>query len=488
MASQTQCRTCLDHSLLIAAIRITRVATLLFMFCYSASALAGDGTGRRPASPACQFSDQQFDPATDVHALDEYREAIGQLLKQEKFDVLDCLADNARNGKTRFSGGGWKLRNIYIGLEEPQPGHPTQIDWRQHFELIERWKHKNESSMTAKIALAESYISYGWDARGDGYSGDVSNSGWKLFNDRVARAKAVLDGYSSFANKCPDWYLAMLLVAQGQGWDVARLHSLLQKAVAFEPDYQYYYRTYATLVQAKWFGKEGDAAQFAEDSANNTGGKAGDLLYFEIADGILCGCRDPEFPHFSWPPLQKGFAAIEKQYGPSLRNLNAFALMASKANDWVAADPAFKRIADGWDKEVWLTEDWFKQNRDTAAKAAPIQAQARDTRKAAETNLQTPDGPAYQKDVEQKMVAIEQTCLKDFGSEAHKAELLLRIGSDGAAENVRTERQPDRFAYCIMGSLYQSFIRKEKTSSPPPHATYWVILDVDPAALAASSK
>jgi hypothetical protein len=49
-----------------------------------------------------------------------------QLLGEEKFEELDCLADTARSGKTRFPGGSWKLRNIYIGLDSPSPVIPQR--------------------------------------------------------------------------------------------------------------------------------------------------------------------------------------------------------------------------------------------------------------------------------------------------------------------------------------------------------------------------
>ena len=101
------------------AIPISGVAMLLLLLAHSASA---DSTGAKgqAASGPCAFSDAEFDPATNVHALDDYRDAIAQLLKPEKFADLDCLADAARAGKTRFSGGSWKLDNIYFGLRVAQ--------------------------------------------------------------------------------------------------------------------------------------------------------------------------------------------------------------------------------------------------------------------------------------------------------------------------------------------------------------------------------
>jgi hypothetical protein len=362
----------LTYRRLTVAGRVASAILFLFVLFHGVSAAASDSKGQVSVSP-CGFSDDEFDTATDVRALDEYRDAVAQLLKQEKFAELDCIADAARASKARFSGGGWKLRNIYLGLESPRPGHPTHEDWIKHLELVERWVHQTPYSVAAPIARCESYTSYAWDARGDGMSDSVSESGWKLFAEHLEKAKAILDSHASLADKCPDWYVAMQNVALGQSWDRSRATALLQKAIEFEPRYQYYYRIYANYLLPKWNGEDGDASRFAEESANRVGGEAGEALYFQIAEVIVCGCQEPEFTHFSWPRLQSGFAASEKKFGVSLLLVNSFALMASNSSDWVAADAAFKRIGDNWSQDKWNTEAWFKQNRDTAAQAAPMQ-------------------------------------------------------------------------------------------------------------------
>jgi hypothetical protein len=487
MSSRSRLLIRLDRHLLSAAVRVAAIATLLLTFSHAAHAAATDEKGPS-ASPPCGFSDAEFDTTTDVRALEEYRDAIAQLLKQEKFAELDCLADATRTGKTRFPGGAWKLRNIYGGLETPRPGHPTEEDWRQHLDLVERWMSRNPHSITATIALSESYTNYGWSARGDGFADSVSESGWKLLGERLAKAKAILDEHAALATKCPEWYVAMQKVVEGQSWPRAQAEDLLQRAIAFEPDFQYYYRTYGSYLLPKWNGQDGDATRFAEDTANRVGGEAGDILYFQIAEAIVCGCQEQEFDHFSWPRLQSGFAAFEKKYGVSMLSVNSFALMAVKSQDWVAADAAFKRIGDNWSEDKWSTEAFFKQNRDTAAQAAPMQIRARAHRKEAEANMQTPEGAAYRKDLEQKLAAFEDSCVKESNGDQHKFELFVQVGKDGSATNAETQQRPDTFGVCMLRALYLSYTRKETPFSTPPRAAYWVVLEVDPATLAASAK
>jgi len=101
---------------------------------------------------------------------------------------------------------------------------------------------------------------------------------------------------------------------------------------------------------------------------------------------------------------------LEKQYGASLTNLNLLALMATKNNDSVVADAAFKRIGDNWDPDAWSNEAFFNQNKAIAAQFAQIQARSRALVDEAAVNLQNPGGVQYQKDIEQSIAKWMQQC------------------------------------------------------------------------------
>jgi len=168
--------------------------------------------------------------------------------------------------------------------------------------------------------------------------------------------------------------------------------------------------------------------------------------------------------------------------------VNSFALMASKSGDWQVADPAFKRIGDNWKEELWTSEAWFKQNRDTAAGAAPMQAHARATRKQAEANMLTAEGQAYRKELEQVLAGYVQSCLKETNGDAHAFDFFVQVGKNGSAENAQTETPPDHVTVCLMRTLYLSYTSKQTPLPVPPQDGYWVLLKLDPAALASSAK
>src|SRR5262249_53560193 len=162
--------------------------------------------------------------------------AIDQAFQQEKFKELDCLADHFRANKDRFAGGQWKLRKLYNGVAD-QTTHATEEDWKLRLKRLQRWTQVNPQSATARIPLAEAYTNYAWAARGDGYTDTVSQSGWDLLGERMKKAREILEQNSNLKTKCPQWYLVMLQVAQGEGWDHRRAAALMQEAAAFEPTY-----------------------------------------------------------------------------------------------------------------------------------------------------------------------------------------------------------------------------------------------------------
>jgi len=220
-----------------------------------------------------------LDASTNVQAGPSYQATAGQMLKDRNFRQLDCLADGVRLRKERLAGGMWKLLLIYNALDSPvpYPMHATEKDWNAHLQRLRQWVSLRPTSVTARVALASSLVNYAWDARGDGFSETVSDSGWKLFNGRLTEAKQILDG-GALRDKCPEAYVVMQRVGLGQSWDAIRLRALFDEAVKTEPEYYYYYRIYAGSILPQWGGEEGGVAKFAQEAADGIGGERGNAL------------------------------------------------------------------------------------------------------------------------------------------------------------------------------------------------------------------
>ena len=410
---------------------------------------------------------------------------IARILKEEKFDELDCLADRARSSKEKFPGGMWKIHVLYESLYLPvqYPIHATQEDWSNLLQRLQRWVTARPKSVTARVALASAYLGYAWDARGAGYGNTVSDSGWKLFRERNAEAERILEETSALPTKCPEWYVAMLMVAQNQGWDTADARDLFEKATKFEPGYYYYARALAHYLLPKWSGEAGETEKFMQEIADRTGGDQGDILYFQVATQVICNCEGD--PNLSWERIEKGFESSEKQYGVSMLNLNLIAFLAfhnKYHHDAFVADKALTRIGEQWDEETWGRKEKFEWAKQWAAAGAPIAAKKRASEAAARANMQTPEGARYKVAFEKTYREFVQQCVHTEGSSvAHwegTIETLTSVGAKGTVEDISIDPM-GTIINCLRLKMRAFPQDKAMAFPPPPQAPYWVRLDLD---------
>jgi hypothetical protein len=426
------------------------------------------------------------DLSVDIRALNNFTDAIARILKEEKFAELDCLADHARSGKERLPGGLWRIQQMYEGLRQPvsYPVHATQEDWTHLLQRLQKWARVRPKSITARVALALAYLDYAHDARGSGYANTVSNSGWKLFEERTAEARRILEQASRLATKCPEWYVAMQVVSLNQSWSVAEARALFEEANKFESEYYIYARDLAYYLLPKWSGKAGDTEKFVQEIADRIGGDKGDILYFQVAAAsyVICGCDNN--PELSWDRIKRGFEASEKRYGVSMLNLNRIAYLASYfgERDPLYADKIFTRIGEQWDEKTWGSKEDYEKMKQWISAVAPIAVQQRAIEDAAKADEQTPEGARYKAAFERTYRELLQNCvLTDGGSVTQwegKFKTLTSLGANGAVE---------KFGIQSMGPVVTCLAKKLQTSQqqnatlfpPPPRAAYWVELRLD---------
>jgi hypothetical protein len=417
------------------------------------------------------------DASIDIHAVDTYSRTMYSLLKAGEFEKLDCLADAARAHKETFPGGLWKIHAVYADLVKP-PLHATEDDWTSLIDLLQRWVTARPGSITARVALAESYVGYAWQARGTGTGDTVSESGWKLFADRIAKAKQILDQASSLKTQCPEWYVAMQNVALGQSWKASDSRDLLERAVKFEPGYYYYYRLYAKSIMPQWGGEEGEVAQFLQKTADRIGGDAGDILYFRVAGILVCGCQSDQKLNLSWARILKGFDAVEKLDGPSQENLNRLAQMAVSFRDAVVAQKSFTRIGDQWSVDVWKDISSYESAKQWAKQAEPLMARTRAAEDSAQANLLAKGGKGYYSAFAEKVQTLMKPCMEGLaGSDLGEFELLIKVGKEGTIDEI-TGSGHSPLMSCL-GQKINDFRRSKEAVFPaPPQPDYWVRFDL----------
>jgi hypothetical protein len=470
----------LAFSIPLPTLRRSYSIPMFFLLLIAACGLASADVSK-PKPSACTLTDAEAaglngDAGTDVHAVSNYSKTVNDLLKAGKFKKLDCLADSVRSRKETFPGGMWKIHALYSGLAKP-PLHATEEDWNRHLKLLRLWLSMRPRSITARIALAESYVNYGADARGTGLADTVSESGWKLFKERTAKAKQILEQASSLSTKCPEWYFAMQSVAFSQEWEPTARQALLEKAVKFEPAYYYYYRMYANSLLPKWGGEEGEVAKFLRKASDQIGGDAGDILYFRVAGNLVCGCPTDLQLKLSWPRIQKGFAAVEKQNGASLENWNLLSRMAVSFGDPAVAGDAFARIGDQWSEDIWQHSSVFESAKNWAKQMEPSVARNRSAEESAEANLHTPEGQRFNAAFADQIHAWMQPCAEDLaGADLGYFELLIKVGKEGTIDEI-TGGGNSPFMSCLGHKITGFRTSKQTVFPPPPRPDYWVRYD-----------
>jgi hypothetical protein len=418
----------------------------------------------------------------NLHYLDHYQAAIRQHFEKEEFELLDKLAATARSTKARLPGGFWTIHIIYEPLMEPPQGtyKATDANFAAHIERLNRWVAQRPKSITARVALAGAYMNYAANARGGGYANTVSEDGWRLYAERSATAGKILVEAFELPEKCPEWYLEMqgMINAQDGGPEMER--AMFEKAVAFEPEYHYYYRVRADHLLPKWGGNEGDAAAFATEAADRLGGAKGDMIYYQIGSFLNCGCdNDRLLNGMSWPRIKKGYAKVEELYGVSLLNLNKMATMAAMAGDPEYAEGALATIGDNWVPETWRTRQYFDEVREWS-KGASVVKSIEAALKAADANLTTAEGRKFDGETGKTFAAKYSTAVADCQKNSGDPflipfDLLIQVGKGGAVEQVYSTLRT-HVSECLKPQV-------QKGQFPsPPQASYWVKIHLQPSA------
>ena len=425
--------------------------------------------GKKPMSPAAADLTatvaliQETDP-------EKYQEGVRLLLEQERFRVLDDVAQGERVNKTRFAGGEWKLWWFYNAIASPAgKGRGVVPDWNAYREKLTGWVGQAPESVTARVALAQGELLYGWELRGPGELGTIAQERFDRFTAQVKQAETILNGASELQVKCPEWYDVMMQVGRAKGWELQDLSTLLERAAAFEPGYFYVYQQMALTLTPKWRGREGDAEKFAEEQANKVGGKPGDILYWLIAESVMTNPELAKMPqHFVWSRALIGYQGLVEQYGASVARQNQIAFMAARFGDYMAADDFFLQVGDRWDAGTWGTQEYFDKVRTWARGSAGPFKKIIQAYKAVNENVATPEGARYDGQIAKEFGARYAREIAGCASQADAPKLLiLQVGKSGSVQQMLVVPETASDA-CVRPKL------EKANFSPPPKPEYWV--------------
>jgi hypothetical protein len=298
----------------------------------------------------------------------EYMAKIKEALLESDFAQLEKTAQQNRTERGLLRGGTWKINAFYNQSAGPMnSGEETDEGYQNEITRLNQWITAYPDSVTPRIALARLFTNYAFFARGEESADSVSESRWKLYNERNIAAEQYLLAAAHLKDRDAHWYEAMQQVAFQVGWDKTYALDLLNHAVAFEPSYYHYYREYADYLRPQWYGEPGEIAKYAEQASLQLHDPDASILYFRITSTLACNCEPQiaDLPGIDWPKFKSGYSDVTRLYGASNLNANRLAWVAFKVGDNVTAQQAFSSI-DHMEMGVWWGPHTFANARDWA--------------------------------------------------------------------------------------------------------------------------
>jgi hypothetical protein len=304
-----------------------------------------------------------FAQGVDLIMLDvaAYRRGVNADFKARNFEALEKSAADARAGKAEFGNGTWKIGNFYTALayREDDP----ESTWAILEQIHQEWREKFPDSITARVAHADFLVKYGWQARGTGYSNEVTEEAWRLLANRLASARKILEEAKSLPVKCPVLWQVLMEVAIGQSWSKQDFAKMFEEAKATELLYFPHDFVQARFLMVRWQGEPGDWEAAAEKEIDRPNGLGLEGYARVISDQR--GYYDDIFSETkaSWPKTRAGFDLLRKRYPDSAEILNTYCRLACIAGDKTHAKKLFDEIGDGVITYCWGERKRFFQLR-----------------------------------------------------------------------------------------------------------------------------
>jgi len=256
---------------------------------------------------------------------------VYNMLREGKFDELESQLTGLVESRQRIHDGNWAYSTIMYGFANVIEGREQ---WEPALERIRIWRTNAPRSRHAPLAEALYWKNYAWAARGTGFADMVSDKGWQLFRERVARARKILDESKSNTGDNPLWHSLDISLARDEGRPDAAQRAKYDDAVKREASFLSNYYAFATHLAPRWGGGIEQYRKFVDDAVARTRVTDGETLYARLYIVYAEIEFDRAFASLGipWTRMKAGFDDMMVRY-PSSWNVNLYAAYACQAND-----------------------------------------------------------------------------------------------------------------------------------------------------------
>jgi hypothetical protein len=300
------------------------------------------------------------------------RDRVRTLLKNRSFDELETIAAGYRQSRETFASGYVKLTGFYDAFSDNETVAPEE-----QIALIREWQRKKPKSITAAVAMALARVHIAWVMRGGGFSGTVSESGWRELATHLEAAQATLDANKAATGETAYWRARL----QTAGIRCEGLDAVVREVIRRAPRDRTVYTTGLTYVLPRWCGDHAAAHAFADAAARATASDWGDAMYSYLASALLEFEGETSFRAygFDWPRMQRGYRDLIRIWPKLFTSHHQFARMARVMGDRSIAAQLFARPELTWFpgvQRVWSEYDHVQAQKwaapPPAASAAPM--------------------------------------------------------------------------------------------------------------------
>ncbi len=295
---------------------------------------------------------------------------VGTAFMRGQFAYLEQIATRLRKYRSRYADGNWQLYWFYDGLMHGNDGFT--IRKRPDYRIaLEKWANEFPDSCTPRIALAMTHVEYAWEARGEGWSYEITPDRMKGFEEHLATAEKWCAEAEAKSGKDPYLYSTWIRIAFNSCAPRSRVESLLDKGMQADPSCLMLYSTVSQSLWPRWGGSREKIRQFFLTVHDRTKEEMGEKMYALVADSQFCpGAVYGDSA--DWSLVKPGFDQILEEFPQAWFYLNRYCLLACVFGDKEKARELFGRIGDNPNYDAWVyKEENFRKGKRWALSDGP---------------------------------------------------------------------------------------------------------------------
>jgi hypothetical protein len=202
---------------------------------------------------------------------------------------------------------------------------------------VQTWRKRAGDSTAGILVESRLWFQAAWAARGPGTAAHVTDEGWKLYSERLAKAEKILHEGHDAASTSPAWYSMYMDATLGLDGHDADVERYFREGSARFPDYYELYFAYLQRKLPQWFGSRQELFAAIDGISRHGQSDESPALYARLVWSASNGLRLKDGwitdQGADWNAMRRGFDLIHADFPHSTWNAANFMTFACHAKD-----------------------------------------------------------------------------------------------------------------------------------------------------------